>query len=70
MTTEDQTKPDAQKELPAFYIFVRDTNGECRPVGKAWHRKQGRGVDIVIDKNTYVGFPPKLPAAPIPEEGA
>ncbi len=70
MTTEVQTKTEAQKELPAFYIFVRDTNGECRPVGKAWHRKQGRGVDIVIDNNTYVGFPPREPKIPTPGGGA
>ena len=66
MTTETQTT----KELPAFYIFVRDTNGESRRVGTAWNRRQGRGIEIVIDNSHYVGFPPNKPAAPKPGEGA
>ena len=66
MTTEIQTP----KELPAFYIFVRDTNGESRRVGTAWNRRQGRGIEIVIDNSHYVGFPPNKRPAPASENGA
>ena len=66
MTTETQTT----KELPAFYIFVRDTNGECRRAGTAWNRRQGKGIEIVIDNNHYVGFPPNKRPVPAPEGGA
>ena len=58
------------KELPAFYIFVRDANGESRRVGTAWNRRQGKGVEIVIDNNHYVGFPPRIRTEPAPRNGA
>ena len=66
MTTETQTP----NELPAFYIFVRDANGQSTRVGTAYNRNPGRGVNIVIDGNRYVGFPPNKSRLPAPEKGA
>lgn len=62
MTTETQTT----KELPAFYIFVRDADGQSTRVGTAFHRRPGVGINILIDGNRYVGFPPKKNAPNTP----
>ena len=64
MTTEDQYA----KAIPALYIFARDENGESIRMGTAWHHQTGNGINIVINGNRFVGFPPKAPA-PIPTPG-
>jgi hypothetical protein len=68
MTTEDQYA----KAIPALYIFARDENGQSIRMGTAWYHQTGNGINIVINGQRFVAFPPKFlrPATPEPGKGA
>lgn len=53
-TTENQTK-----QIPAFYIFTRDADGNTSRVGAAFKHGKGEGFNILIGNVRYVAFAPK-----------
>lgn len=46
-------------EKPAFYIFMKDAEGNSKHIGAAFKHASGNGINIVIGKARYVAFPPK-----------
>jgi len=58
-TTENQ-----EKQKPAFYIFAKDAEGKSQHIGAAFHHAKGNGFNILIGKQRFVAFPPKVKAEP------
>ena len=54
--TNDTTQ---SKVKPAFYIFKQDEEGNNQRIGAAFAHKKGKGLNIVINEQRLVAFPPK-----------
>lgn len=65
MAKETKTKV---KDNLAFYIFVKDENGDNQYVGSIYRHDKGEGLNILMGNKRYVAFPPKPKAET--EEGA
>lgn len=55
MTTETENK----NKTPDFYIFVKDPEGNSTRIGAAFRHNKGQGMNILINEERYVAFPPK-----------
>ena len=66
MTTQTENKP---KQLPAFFIYDQDEEGNTLRIGAAFRHKRGFGLNIILDDKRYLAFPPK-PKLEVTGEGA
>lgn len=57
MTTEVERKP---KQMPAFFIYDQDEEGNNLRIGAVFRHKRGQGFNILLDGKRYLAFPPKL----------
>ena len=64
MTTSTENQ---SKQVPAFYIFAQDADGQSKRIGAAFRHNKGNGFNILIGNTRYVAFPPK--AKPNTTEG-
>ncbi len=62
MTTQNEKPPvESQTEhTPDFYIFAKDSEGNSKRIGAAFKHSKGNGFNILIEKQRYTAFPPKL----------
>lgn len=56
MTTEIKNQ---SKQKPAFYIFVKNADGQTVPIGAAFKHGKGTGLNLVIGQDRFVAFAPK-----------
>ena len=56
MTTQTENQP---KQMPAFFIYDQDEEGNTLRIGAVFRHKRGSGFNIVIDDKRYLAFPPR-----------
>lgn len=51
---------DKPKEKPDFFVFQKDQEGNSKLVGSAFNHKKGKGLNILVGKDRFTAFPPKM----------
>jgi len=57
MSTQDESKP---MQMPAFFIYDQDEEGNSLRIGAVFRHKRGPGFNILLDGKRYLAFPPKV----------